>query len=177
MPHFLGEKCMMYGGFMNSFSPKLDVKSENVIYLLSLDSRQSVSSLAEKLKVNRKIVENRVKKLFNKGFVRHLLVSNEHNRVRFTLLIKLKEVNDDTIQKLKKFDNLIKLKETLGPYDISALFSTDSIEQMNATISNVTNLFHNTLVTYEVLPHDFEDTLGYKSFCHNEEYTKNYRIF
>lgn len=43
---------------MESFSPKLDNISENIIYLLSLDSRQTVSALANELKLQRKIVEH-----------------------------------------------------------------------------------------------------------------------
>lgn len=159
---------------MRTFSPKLDFLSENIVYLLSLDSRQTVSSLAETLGVNRKIVENRVKKLFGNGFVKHLTVTNEKNRTRFTLLVKLKEVNEETIEKLKKFENLIKLKETLGAYDLSILFDAYSLDDFNKTVSHVTNLLHNSMITYEVLPHDFEDTLGYKSFCHNPELFKHY---
>ncbi len=159
---------------MKTFSPKIDAISENIIYLLSLDSRQTVSSLAQKLGVNRKIVENRFKKLFSKGFVNYLTVSNEKNRTRFTMLLKLKEMNEETIGKLKKFGNLIKLKETLGAYDISILFDAYSLDEFNKTISQVTNLLHNSLITYDILPHDFEDTLGYKSFCHNPELFKQY---
>lgn len=160
---------------MKTFSPNIDFISENIIYLLSLDSRQTVSSLAQKLGVNRKIIENRFKKLFSEGFVKYLTISNEKNRTRFTMLVKLKEMNEETIEKLKKFDNLIKLKETLGTYDISILFDAYSIDEFNKTVSKVTNLLHNSLITYDVLPHDFEDTLGYKSFCHNAEFFKQYQ--
>ncbi len=41
------------------FSPNLDVISENIIFLLSLDSRQSVSKLAKKLNINRKMYGQR----------------------------------------------------------------------------------------------------------------------
>lgn len=160
---------------MKTFSPKLDVISENIVYLLSLDSRQTVSSIAQKLGLNRKIVENRFKKLFDEGFVKYLTVSNEKNRTRFTMLVKLKEMNEETIEKLKKFENLIKLKETLGTYDVSILFDAYSLDEFNKTVSQVTNLLHNSLITYDILPHDFEDTLGYKSFCHNAEFFKNYQ--
>src|SRR3989344_4373056 len=113
---------------LQSHSPNLDVISENIIYLLSLDSRQSVSKLAKKLSINRKIVENRYNKLFNEGYIKYLTISNEKNRFCFTIFAKLSKIDSDLIERLKKIPGLLKLKETLGAYDISVLVDVNSQE-------------------------------------------------
>ncbi len=151
---------------MNTFSQKLDIESENIIYLLSLDSRQSVSTLAKELNLNRKIVENRVQNLFEKGFIKPLTVTNEKSRIRSTILIKLNKIDNAILERVKGVSGFLKLKETLGLYDLSLLFEAFSPEEMESRISKVSNLFHKDMVTFDVLSHDFEDTMGYKSFCH-----------
>ncbi len=151
---------------MNTFSQKLDIESENIIYLLSLDSRQSVSTLAKELNLNRKIVENRVQNLFERGYIKPLLVINEKSRFRSTILVKLNKIDTGVLEKIKKINGFMKLKETLGLYDLSLLFDAVSQEEMESTISKVSNLLHKDMVTFDVLSHDFEDTMGYKSFCH-----------
>jgi len=161
---------------MATFSPKLDKISENIIYLLSLDSRQSVSVLAHELSVNRKIVENRVNKLFDEGYIKPLAITNESNRLRFTVLVKLNKIDDITIHNIKKLKGLLKLKETLGLYDLSILFSVYAQKDMEDTISKLSNILHNKIIAFEVLSHHFEDTLGYKSFCHELSYLQKHRL-
>ena len=161
---------------MTTYSPKLDTISENIIYLLSLDSRQSVSALANELKVNRKIVENRVNKLFDEGYIKHLAVTNESNRIRFTVLVKLNKVDEATIHNIKKLKGLLKLKETLGLYDLSILFSVYAQKDMEDAISKLSNILHNKIISFDVLSHHFEDTMGYKSFCHELNHLQKHRL-
>ncbi|MBI2151485.1 Lrp/AsnC family transcriptional regulator [Candidatus Woesearchaeota archaeon] len=161
---------------MKSFSPKLDKISENIIYLFSLDSRQTVSALAEELKLNRKIVEHRVNKLFRERCVKPITITNEAGRICFTMFIKLRIIDETTLDKIKKLSGLLKLKETLGLYDLSILFSVYDQKDMEETISKLSNILHNKILSYEVVPHTFEDTLGYKSFCHDAQYLQKYAL-
>lgn len=161
---------------METFSLKLDKISENIIYLLSLDSRQSTSALAHELKLNRKMVENRVHKLFQQGFIKPLAVTNESNRIRFTVLVKLSRVDEAALSRVRKLPGLLKLKETLGLYDLSALFSVYSAAAMDEAISELSNILHNQIITFDVLSHNFEDTLGYKSFCHDSWHLHKYKL-
>ncbi len=91
------------------FSPNLDVISENIIFLLSLNSRQSVSKLAKKLNINRKIIENRYNKLFNENYIKYLTISNEKNRFCFTIFAKLSKIDVDLIERIKKLNYILKL--------------------------------------------------------------------
>ena len=156
-------------------SPNLDVISENIIYLLSLDSRQSVSKLAKKLNINRKVVENRYNKLFNKGYIKYLTISNEKNRFCFTIFAKLSKIDANLIDRIKNIPGLLKLKETLGAYDISVLVDVNSQETMEKFIAKVSNMLHNNILTFDVVRHDIEDTPGYKSFCHNLNFLSEYK--
>lgn len=155
---------------MVTFSQKLDKISENIIYLLSLDSRQTVSAIASELNFNRKIVEHRVNKLFGEGYIKPLAVTNEMNRIRFTIFVKLRTIDESVLDKVRKLPGLLKLKETLGLYDLSILFSVYAQKDMEETISRLSNILHNKILSYEVVPHHFEDTLGYKSFCHDPQH-------
>lgn len=155
---------------METFSPKLDKTSENLIYLLSINSRQTISSLAKELALPRKIIENRTKNLYQKGFIKPLLVTNEASRIRFTVLVKLSRIDNQIIGKIKNLSGLLKLKETLGQYDLSILFDVYSREEADKTIANISKLCHNRIITFDVLFHGFEDTMGYKSFCHNPQF-------
>lgn len=152
---------------MATFSPKIDKISENIIFLLSLDSRISISYISKELKVERKIVETRYNNLFSKGYIKPLSISNEPNRFRFTILVKLSTFQPDLMDKVKKIDGLLKLKETLGTYDISMLFDVYSQQTKEEIIDKVSNVLSKNTLTFDVIDHTYEDTLGYKSFCHD----------
>ena len=106
---------------METNSPLSCPISRNLIYLLSIDARQSISQLSRILNENRKIVENRVKKLYEKGYVKPLLIVNEKEMLSVTILLKLNKIDSTIIQKIKQIKNLLKLKEILGNYDLSIL--------------------------------------------------------
>ncbi len=160
---------------METFSLKLDKISENIIYHLSVDSRQTVSALASELNLNRKIVEHRVNKLFREGYIKPLAVTNEINRIRFTVLVKLRTIDESVLERVRRLSGLLKLKETLGIYDLSVLFSVYSQKDREEIISKLSNILHNKIFSYEIVSHQFEDTLGYKSFCHDAHYLQKYR--
>ena len=159
---------------MEAFSPKLDKISENIIYLLSLDSRKTISALAAELNLSRKIVEHRVNKLFHQKYITPLAVTNEANRIYFTVLVKLRTIDESIVGKVQQLPGLLKLKETLGLYDLSLLFNIDAQTGMEDTISELSTILDNKILSYEVVFHDFEDTLGYKSFCHDARHLQKY---
>jgi len=150
---------------METNSPLSCPISRNLIYLLSIDARQSISQLSRILNENRKIVENRVKKLYEKGYVKPLLIVNEKEMLSVTILLKLNKIDSTIIQKIKQIKNLLKLKEILGNYDLSILCEVRSQQDVDDLISNLSKLLHGTILSFDVLIHRYEDTLGYKYFC------------
>jgi len=161
---------------MKSFSPNIDLISENIIYLHSLNSRLTTSELAKKLKVNRKIVENRTQKLYKKGFIKPLLIYNYSGLIKATILIKLSAFDEKIIDAIMQLKKLAKLKETLGKYDLSLLIITEEKKELDDIINKINGLFHNRILDMDVIMHDLEDTLGYKSFCHNLEFMTEYKL-
>src|SRR3989344_3830572 len=143
---------------METFSPKLDKISENIIYLLSLDSKTSVSNIARILCKPRKIIENRVKKIFDKGYVKPLLIFNHDNMVRATLFLKLSHVDAKVIEAIRKTSPLIKLKETLGMYDLSILVIANEEEELQRIISQINEKFHDSLQNLELVYRSEEHT-------------------
>lgn len=159
-----------------TFSPKLDEISENIIYLLSLDSRISISGIARILHINRKIIENRINQLYNKGFIKPLLIYNYSGLIKTTVLIKLTGFDGQIIEKIKGIDPIIKFKETLGLYDLSLLLVTESQKELDAILHNINKSFHNTIQNIDLVTHPMEDTMGYKSFCHKLELMQRYNM-
>jgi len=161
---------------METFSQKIDKISENIIYLLSIDSKISISDLAKKMNINRRIVENRYNHLFKEHYIKYLTVSNEKTKVRFTIYIKLSKIYPELIKKIREIPQLIKLKEMLGSYDLSLLVEMDSQNKADKIISRISNMLRNNILKFDVIRHEFEDTLGYKSFCHKNEFLSGYKL-
>ena len=161
---------------MTSFSPKIDRISENIIYLLSLDSRKNVSQLAQRLSLPRKVVENRCKRLYHSNFIKPLLIVNHEQMVKSSVLIKQATFDPLLIKKIQQSSLLIKLKETLGMYDLSILLFARDQQEMNGMISKISKIFHKSTLSLDVIHHSFEDTLGYKSFCHEPTLYQKYSM-
>ena len=149
------------------FSLKVDKLSQNIIYLLSLNSRTTISEISKILHKSRKIVENRYNKLFENNLISPLLVYNVDKRVKATILIELSTMDRAAINAINDFKRIVKLKETLGSYDFSILVAYSSDFELNKILNKINLKFKNKIKNIDVLVHDFEDTLGYKSFCND----------
>ena len=125
-----------------NFSPLLDKTSEDIIYLLSLDSRQSISDLARTLHISRRIVEQRYNKIFAKKYVKPLLIANFANTLKVTVFLKLVPFDTKILEELKKIKSLVKAKETLGQYDLSLLFFPKHKEELDTILHHINTLCH-----------------------------------
>ncbi len=159
-----------------TFSPKLDYISENIIYLLSLNSRLSITDLATILKINRKIIENRTKRLYEHGFIKPLLIFNHKKILKATILIKLSRFDEETLFSIKKMNTFVKVKETLGEYDLSLLTMTSNKTDFEEILEKINIQFHDIIINMDVVFHELEDTLGYKSFCHDLKLIERYHL-
>ncbi len=155
-----------------TFSQKLDIASENIIYLLSIDSRQSVSCIADTLKVPRRIVEHRLKKLYDQNYIKPLLVFNGIEEYKATVFLKLSKFNEENISSVKKLKHVVKVKETLGAYDISLLLIVSSTKELDLVLSKINHKFLGNIENIDVILHE-EDSLGHKLFCHDFSIIRN----
>ena len=106
---------------METYSQKIDEISENIIYLLSLNSRLSVTEISKILGINRKIVENRYRILFDRKYIKPLLIFNHRRVFKATILVKLSKFDTNVLKGISQIDKFVKVKETLGNYDLSLL--------------------------------------------------------
>ena len=157
-----------------TFTPKLDQISENILYLLSLDARITVTDLSVLLHEKRRIIENRVNKLYEQHYIKPLLICNAQNCLKATILLKLSSFDQTVLKALIELKKFVKVKETQGEYDLSLLFMEDQQKELNVILHKITALFHNIILKMDVVYHEAEDTLGYKSFCHNPDLFKKY---
>ena len=87
---------------MTILFPNMCNYSKNIVYLLSLNSRISTSELAKKLRISRKMTENRVRILYDNGLIKPLLIYNHKNLLKATILIKLSRFDKDVMKSIKK---------------------------------------------------------------------------
>ena len=159
---------------MASFSPFLDEISENILYLLSLDSRLQTTQMARILGVSRRIVENRVEKLRDEKFIVPLLVRNYAPLIKATVLVKLSKFDEKTIPLLVNLKKTIKLKETLGSYDILFLIVANDVKEYEDFLNLINNTFQNSIQNMDIIMHDKADTMGHKVFCHDKSLLNRY---
>lgn len=161
---------------MKTFSPNIDQISENIIYLLSLNSKISVSELSERLNLSRKVVESRVNRLYGKGFVKPLLVFNYSGLIKATVLLKLSKFDEKVIEGILQLSKLVKVKETIGQYDLSLLIISEDRKDLELALNRINKILHQRIQKMDIIIHDLEDTSGYKSFCHNPEFLSSFKI-
>ncbi len=142
--------------------------------MLSLDCRQSVSSIARTLRMNRWQAESRIKRLLDNGFVKYMAVNNAPPRIQITILAEVRVLDSELLEKLRALPTLLKLKETLGMYSISILCDVASQNEMNLIVKQVSDILHKNTLRFDVLVHDWEDALGQKSFCHTPHLLNKY---
>lgn len=161
---------------IKSFSPNIDALSENIIFLLSLNSRTSVTKLSKTLRAPRRVVEHRVKKLYKQGFMKPLLIFHYPALTKATILIKLSTFDTHVIRSLIELERFVKVKETLGEYDLSLLVITEDSAELERILTKIDMMLHDSIQKLDVIYHDGEDTLGMKSFCHNPDFLKEYTM-
>lgn len=159
-----------------TFSPKLDKIEENIIYLLSLDSKIPVKEVAKALGVGRKVAENRVAKLYETGAIKPLLIYNYYGLYKTTVLLRLSIFDEGTLSTVREISPIIKIKETLGMYDLSLLVITNNKREMDDILYRINKSLHNAILSMDIISHPIEDTMGYKSFCHKADLLQRYEM-
>lgn len=141
---------------------------------MGLDARITVTELSTMLKEKRRIVENRLNKLYEQGYMKPLLICNTQDSTKATILLKLSSFDQTVLKALIELKKFGKVKETQGEYDLSLLFMGEQ-KDFELILEKITLLFHNIILKMDIIYHDAEDTLSFKSFCHNVDLLKKYK--
>ena len=120
-------------------------KDEKMISLLKENARLSVSQIARQLSVSRTAAQMRLQKLERNGIIKGYSVKLSDKflkgRVRALVMIKSPPGTRHEIEKaLSEFQQLTSLSSISGAFDLSAVISAQSVEELDTTIDAIGRL-------------------------------------
>lgn len=116
------------------FKDQIDGK---IIEFLKNDSRESFVDIGKKLKLSESAVRRRVKNLVDNGVIKKFTVEvNDSNNTSAIVLISVDSAMDTSkvSSKIVKLDGIKTVYEITGQYDITAVISAPSINEINNCI-------------------------------------------
>jgi Lrp/AsnC family leucine-responsive transcriptional regulator len=146
---------------------KLDVKDRKILYELDIDSRQSFSQLGKKVGLHKDVVAYRVKKLQEKGIIKHFYLDINgyklgYNKIKFYYNFQFitPEIKQEIIDYLVKSPYTDVVHSAEGQYDLVVICEVENIPNFyniwNAVINRYRDFFsnqilciHNTLTEYK----------------------------
>ena len=116
------------------FRDKID---EKIIDFLKNDSRESFVDIGKKLKLSESAVRRRVKNLVDNGTIKKFTVEvDDVNNTSAIVLISVDSAMDTSkvSSKITKLEGIKTVYEITGQYDITAIISAPSINDINTCI-------------------------------------------
>ena len=116
------------------FRDKID---EKIIDFLKNDSRESFVDIGKKLKLSESAVRRRVKNLVDNGTIKKFTVEvDDANNTSAIVLISVDSAMDTSkvSSKITKLEGIKTVYEITGQYDITAVISAPSINDINTCI-------------------------------------------
>ena len=127
---------------MGLIGDMLDDLDRKLLALLRNDSRESVASLAARLKVSRGTVQNRIARLQAdrtiRGFTIRTAPENESGRVRAVMCIAIEgEKSAKVIRALSGFPEVEHIHTTNGRWDLVAEIATDTLAGFSRALDEI----------------------------------------
>ncbi|MBI5871972.1 Lrp/AsnC family transcriptional regulator [archaeon] len=138
------------------------------------NARFSNTYLAKKLKIKRETVAYRIKRMMEQDFLHGHLTLLDHRRLGFKnymVYLKLKTLTTEKelLDYLFNFEEISRLKNCSGSYDIQIVFSVKSEEEFSELFEKITNQYHQIIQSYDILEILEEDFLGLSLVLSREE--------
>ncbi|WP_300572883.1 Lrp/AsnC family transcriptional regulator [Phenylobacterium sp.] len=120
----------------------MDETDRQLLALLRADARASVASLAERLKVSRGTVQNRIDRMRQRGVIQGFTVRTrpdvEAQRVRAVMTISVEgEGSPRVVRALQGFAEVVAVHTTNGRWDLVAELDTDSLAAFSAALDEI----------------------------------------
>jgi DNA-binding Lrp family transcriptional regulator len=118
----------------------LDDIDQKIIDLLKKDSRTSFVKIAEVVGLSETAVRKRIKNLQDNSTIRRFTVEvDEEQQTKAIAMIETQASmhTPEISQKFIKIEGVSYLFETTGEYDIIAILSTTTIEELNRTLEEI----------------------------------------
>ena len=114
-----------------------DKTDEKIIEFLRKDSRESFVDIGKKLKLSESAVRRRVKNLVDNGTIKKFTIEvGDSNNTNAIVLVSVDSAMDTSkiSTKLAKLEGVKTVYEITGQYDITAIISAPSINEINSCI-------------------------------------------
>lgn len=119
-----------------------DSLDSELISELRADGRATISHLADKLKVSRATVQNRLDRLVSNGAILGFTIrvneTLDQQTVRALMMIEISgQSTSKVIRKLRGIPELVKLHTTNGAWDLIAEINTSSLSEFDDVLNQV----------------------------------------
>jgi DNA-binding Lrp family transcriptional regulator len=145
--HFANIDLFMHNmiGKKSNMRYSLDDTDRQLIALLRDDARMSVVALAQKLRVARATVQNRMARLESEGvivgYTVRLRPDAEKHRIRAITSIEVTGHHGDTVLRaLRGHPNVVALHSTNGRWDVMAEVRADSLEAFDKVLNSIRSI-------------------------------------
>ena len=136
----------------------LDARDRAILYYLDKDSRQSISSIAKKIKLSKEVVNYRIKNLVKQGVIDHfstIIDGSKLGYVMYRVFIRFQNVGvekeNEMLKYFKGFSSVGGIVQLEEIYDLSILIWAKNIFEFKETYDAITKsygeYFQKVLVT------------------------------
>ncbi len=121
---------------------QLDDKDRRLIALLKLDSRASITVLAEELKVSRATVQTRMDRLVQSGVITRFTVEladkGGENRTRAIMMIEIEGSEEKNVtRRLRRMPEIANSYATNGKWDLVVVIETDHLPEFDRVLREI----------------------------------------
>ncbi|MBI4019739.1 MAG: Lrp/AsnC family transcriptional regulator [Candidatus Aenigmarchaeota archaeon] len=162
---------------------ELDVKDRRILYELSKNARFSLTNVAKRVGLSREVVTYRLEVLAKKGILTGFTTIVDVKRLgklKHIVYLQLqhfdKEWEGQFIEKLVKDRDIIWIATCGGKWDVGLLIASNSLQEFDRTLGNITSLCGAYLNDYMILSEVRESYLGLGLLMEGMPPSKGYYI-
>lgn len=120
----------------------LDTKDRQLIALLKLDSRASITVLAAKLGVSRATVQSRLERLVQSGIITRFTVElstlDDDSQIRAIMMIEIEgNLEKGIIRRLRQIPEIASSYATNGKWDLVAIIDTATLPEFDRILREI----------------------------------------
>lgn len=120
----------------------MDEKNQQLLKLLTLNARESTSSLARKLHLSRTAVQERINKLENQGVIAGYTVKlnqqYQKRQIKAWVTMKIKQkLTAQVVAAMSKIEEITSLRTISGIYDLIATVQAETTETIDQVLDDI----------------------------------------
>jgi DNA-binding Lrp family transcriptional regulator len=139
---------------------QLDLLDRKILYELDINSRQPITILARKLHTKRNIIEYRIKRLQEKGIIKHFVTLLDAEKLGLTIwnvYLQFQDINSklekQIISYLKKDNKVWWIAQTTGKYDLIYSIYIKNIREFYDIVRSFNLKFGKHILKQDIVAH------------------------